>query len=140
MRSAQDAALRHRVSGIRAIIQSFQIDLPAASPFARPDLELMIRFFEDAEKNGKNEIELHELMNGGIEARKQACATPERFITNAPKPPSSVFDRTPPRPRRSREEAIASKIAELESDLRKAEARSSELKKAIDDWYFHAVP
>jgi hypothetical protein len=142
MGSPQNAALRHRLSSIRAAIQSLQTDLLAASPIAKPDIELMIRWFEDAENNAKNELELHELTNGGIEARKEACSHPERFITNAPKPPSSVFDRTPPapRPQRSREEMIESKIAELELELRKAEARSSELKKAIDGWYLHAVP
>jgi hypothetical protein len=144
MGSPQDAALRHRLSSIRAVIQSFENILTTASPFAKPDLELLIRFFNDAEKNAKNEIELHELTHDGIEARKRACASPERYITNAPKPPSSIFNRTPPQrppqPRRSREEQIASKKAELESELRKAEERSSELKKIIDDWYSHTFP
>ena len=139
MPSPQDAALRHRLNSIRAIIQSFDADLGTASPFARADIELLISFFRDAEKTAKNEIELHELTHGGIEARKRACAHPERFITNAPAPPITIFDRTPPRPRRSREEQIATKKAELESELKKAEARSSELEKAISDWYLCAL-
>jgi hypothetical protein len=35
---------------------------------------------------------------------------------------------------------IAWKKEELESELRKAEARGPELKKAIEDWYLHAFP
>jgi hypothetical protein len=139
MGSPQDAALRHRLSGIRAVIQSFETDLPAASPIARADIELLISFYKDAEQTAKNEIELHELTHGGIDARKRACAHPERYITNAPAPPTYIFNREPRGPRPTREERIALKKADLESELQKAEARSSELNKAIENWYLHAL-
>jgi len=140
MGSPQDAAFRHRLNSIRAVIQSFEADLRTASPFGRPDIELLISFFKDAEKTAKSELELHELVHGGIEARERAFAHPERFITNAPAPPIDIFDRTPRRPRRSREERIASKRVELEADLEKAKARLSELQKLVSDWYLCAFP
>src|SRR3954465_3785265 len=99
MGSPQNAALQHRLSGIRGLIQSFEIDLAKASPTAKADIELLIRFYMDAEETAKNELELHELTNGGIDERKRACDHPERYISNAPAPPIDIFDRRPPRPR-----------------------------------------
>lgn len=141
MGSPQDAALRHRQSSIRSAIQFFETDLITLSPVARPDIELLIKFFKDAEQTAKNEIELYGLTNGGIEARKQACAHPERYISKAPAPPTEISsNRGPQRPRPSHEELIAWKTAELEAEFRKAQARSSELKKTIEDWYLQAFP
>ena len=140
MGTPHDAALRHRRSSIRSLIQSFEADLPIASLTAKPDIELLISFFKDAERTAELEIELNELIHGGIERLRDACIHPERFVTNAPAPPIDIHGRTPARPWRSRGEMIESKKAQLESDLSKAEARASKLKKSIEDWYLQILP
>jgi hypothetical protein len=140
MGTPEHANLEHRLNSIRAVIQSFESDFPAASPFAKPDIELLIQFFRDAEQNARNEIELHELVHSEIDKGKQACAHPERHVTNAPPPPSVIGAGTGPRLSRSREEIIAEKKEKLELELRKVEARAFELKKTIDDWYLRKLP
>lgn len=140
MGSPQEAALRHRLSNISANIYSLESKLVTLSPLARPDIELLISFFKDAEQNAKNEIELHQLTHGGIEARRQACAHPERYVSNAPAPPLEIGigRQRPPEP--TREEFIARKREDLESELEKSEARSLKLKRTVSDWYLLAFP
>lgn len=141
MTSPQFALLRSQLTELRARIQESERRMTTArSATEKADAELLTSFYRAAEQQAANEIELYSLTNGEIARLERACANPDRFVSKAPPPPTDILNWTPPRMVPPREQLIAWKRVGLESELRKAKARKSELERTGARWKRQELP